>query len=82
LDGTLILNLNQLDSGTTLTAAYTRQIGKPSLIVVLENGIDLVTFETWLDDNSSAVLNIASLCESQRPGVYAAAYRCLESLFR
>jgi hypothetical protein len=50
LDGTLILNLNQLDSGTTLTAAYTRQIGKPSLIVVLENGIDLVTFEAWLDD--------------------------------
>jgi predicted Rossmann fold nucleotide-binding protein DprA/Smf involved in DNA uptake len=68
-DGTLILNLGKLDGGTALTANHARQIGKPCLIVALEEGIEPATFQDWLDENPRAVLNIASLCESPRSGL-------------
>ena len=76
-DGTLILNQGKLDGGTALTA---RQIGKPCLIVALEEGIEPATFRDWLAANHLAVLNVAGPRESQRPGVYAAAIHCLEVL--
>ena len=81
-DGTLILNLGTLDGGTALTVAHARQIGKPCLIVALEEGIEPATFREWLEANHIAVLNIAGPRESKRPGVYDAACRCLASLFR
>jgi len=81
-DGTLILNRGKLDGGTALTAAHARQIGKPCLVVALEEGIDPVTFRAWLAEHRITVLNVAGPRESQRPGVYAAAYCCLEALLR
>ncbi len=81
-DGTLILNLGALDGGTALTVAHAHQIGKPCLIVALEEGIEPTAFREWLDENHVAVLNVAGPRESKRPGVYDAACRCLESLFR
>ena len=81
-DGTLILNLGQLDGGTALTADLARQIGKPCLVVTLEAGIEPAVFQDWLDANRIAVLNVAGPRESKRPGVYAAAARCLETLLR
>ena len=81
-DGTLILNLGTLDGGTALTVALARQIGQPCLIVGLEEGIESAAFRDWLDENHIAVLNVAGPRASQRPGVYAAACRCLEALLR
>ena len=81
-DGTLILNLGVLDGGTALTADLARQIGKPCLVVALEAGIEPAAFRDWLAANAIAVLNVAGPRESQRPGVYAAAVRCLEGLLR
>jgi hypothetical protein len=81
-DGTLILNLGTLDGGTALTVAHARQIGKPCLVVALEAGIEPATFRDWLAANAITVLNVAGPRESQRPGVYAAAVRCLEGLLR
>ena len=77
-DGTLILNLGKLDGGTALTAKLAKQIGKPCLIVALEDGIAPATFRDWLEANQIAVLNIAGPRESKRPGVYDAACRCLD----
>jgi hypothetical protein len=79
-DGTLILNLSALDGGTALTAAHARQIGKPCLIVALEEGIEPAAFRDWLAANAITVLNVAGPRESQRPGVYAAACRLLDTL--
>mgnify|MGYP002397716985 CR=1 FL=1 len=81
-DGTLILNLGALDGGTALTARHAHQIGKPCLIVALEAGIEPAAFREWLAAPHIAVLNIAGPRESKRPGVYAAAVRCLEGLLR
>ena len=77
-DGTLILNLGTLDGGTALTVAHARQIGKPCLIVALEEGIEPAAFRDWLAVNHITILNVAGPRESKRPGVYAAAVRCLE----
>ena len=62
--------------------AHARQIGKPCLIVALEEGIEPAAFRAWLDRNQIAVLNVAGPRESKRPGVYEAAYCCLEALLR
>ena len=81
-DGTLILNLGPLDGGTALTADLARQIGKPCLVVALEAGIEPAVFQDWLATHHITVLNVAGPRESKRPGVYAAAVRCLEGLLR
>ena len=79
-DGTLILNLGTLDGGTALTVAHARQIGKPCLVVALEEGIEPAMFRDWLAAHHIQVLNVAGPRESKRPGVYAAAYRCFDEL--
>ena len=81
-DGTLILNLGHLDSGTALTIKLAQQIGKPCLIVALEEGVEPETFQAWLAAYQIVVLNIAGPRESKRPGVYDAACCCLEALFQ
>jgi len=81
-DGTLILNLSTLDGGTALTVAHARQIGKPCLVVALEEGIEPTTFREWRAAHHIQVLNVAGPRESKRPGVYAAAYRCLAALIQ
>lgn len=81
-DGTLILNLGELDGGTALTAAHARKIDKPCLIAALEEGIEPAQFRAWLEAHRIAVLNVAGPRESKRPGVYAAAVRCLDMLLR
>jgi hypothetical protein len=81
-DGTLILNLGKLDGGTALTVKLARQMGKPCLVVALEAGIEPAVFQDWLEANSITVLNVAGPRGSKRPGVYTAAYRCLETLLQ
>lgn len=81
-DGTLILNLGALDGGTALTADHARFIGKPCLIIALEDGIDSATFQAWLEDSHIVMLNVAGPRESKRPGMYEAAYRCLKGLLQ
>lgn len=81
-DGTLILNLGTLDGGTALTVKLARQMGKPCLMVALEDGIEPTAFQEWLDAHQIAVLNVAGPRESKRPGVYAAACRLLDTLLQ
>ena len=50
--------------------------------MALEDGIEPAAFQDWLAANAITVLNVAGPRESKRPGVYAAAYRCLEALLR
>lgn len=82
-DGTLILNLGALEGGTALTVKLAREVvGKPCRVVALEKGIDPANFRAWLETQWIAALNVAGPRESKRPGVYAAAVRCLEELLR
>ena len=52
------------------------------MIVALEAGIEPAAFRDWLAAHHIQVLNVAGPRESQRPGVYAATVRGLETLLR
>ena len=75
-----ILNPSTLDGGTALTVTPARQIGQPCRGVALEEGITPAAFRDWLAAHHIRVLNVAGPRASKRPGVYAAACRCLELL--
>jgi hypothetical protein len=82
-DGTLIINLGELAGGTLETKRYAEKIGKPVLVVQLDDGIPphaRTEFDRWLEAAQIAVLNIAGPRESMRPGIYARAYRLLDAL--
>lgn len=81
-DGTLILNRGVLEGGTALTADLARLLGKPCLIVALEEGIEIARFKKWLNEGRIAILNVAGPRESKCPGIHEEARRCLEALLR
>lgn len=73
-DGTLVLNLGELEGGTLQTVDYAQKIGKPCMVVQLDStehpDVDAVI--NWLKMHNIKTLNIAGPRESKRPGVYRA----------
>ncbi len=72
-DGTLIVNLGELDGGSLATQVFAQKRGKPHLIVALDAGVtdEIVTNAlTWLRDHAIVTLNVAGPRESKRPGIY------------
>ncbi len=72
-DGTLILNMGDLDGGTLATFKFAKQLNKPIHVVQVD---DVVEGETaavmrWLQTNKIVTLNVAGPRESKRPNVYA-----------
>jgi hypothetical protein len=82
-DGTLIVNLGDLDGGTLATQIFAQQMGKPHLVVQLDLGVtteieaDVIA---WLRQNTIKTLNIAGPRESKRPGIYQGTLAFLERL--
>ena len=82
-DGTLILNIGELDGGSLLTARCCEQLSKPHLVIQLDRDDDAEALENvarWLTANSIRVLNVAGPRESKRPGIYGAASEFLDRL--
>lgn len=82
-DGTLILNLGELDGGSLETLAHAQALGRHCLVLQLDVGPESRLIRQtldWLEAHRIAQLNIAGPRESKRPGVYAAVYRFLEAL--
>jgi len=80
-DGTLILNLGLLDGGTRATLRFATQLGKPSLLVQLDEispGDAAKLVSGWLTRENIARLNVAGPRESKRPGIYSATRELLE----
>ena len=72
-DGTLILNLGDLAGGSLLTQAFARRLGKPLLVVPLDDGVTRETAArvlAWLREHKIQTLNVAGPRETQRPGIY------------
>lgn len=72
-DGTLIVNLGELDGGSLATQAFAQQLGKPHLVVQLDSGVSAQTTAnllSWLREHTVKTLNIAGPRESKRPGIY------------
>lgn len=81
-EGTLILNLSELDGGSLKTKVFADNIHKPCMLVQLDRQDHPGTEEVvaWLRDHAIRVLNVAGPRESKRPGIYAQSYAFLKEL--
>ena len=82
-DGTLIVNLGELDGGSLATQAFAQQLGKPHLVVQLDSGVSAeitMSVISWLREHTIKTLNIAGPRESKRPGIYRLTGELLEAV--
>lgn len=79
-DGTLVLTEGAPSGGTALTAETARSLGRPLLLVDLNQRPDPDAVRDWLKLAGIRVLNIAGPRESQMPGIYRRAREFLEIL--
>ena len=84
-DGTLILNLGDLDGGTLATSKLAKHLQKPYLLVQLDSEVledDVASVISWLAQSQIKVLNVAGARESKRQGSYQLAREFLQQLFK
>jgi predicted Rossmann fold nucleotide-binding protein DprA/Smf involved in DNA uptake len=79
-DGTLILTEGEPVGGTALTVEVARELGRPLLVLDLNQPADPGSIRNWLRFNRIQTLNIAGPRESQLPGIYRRARELLENL--
>ena len=81
-DGTLILTRGAVRGGTSLTRALAMRMGKPYLVVQLDETASVAEVQRWIESKGLRVLNIAGPRESQQPGIYAAVVKFLPAVLR
>lgn len=69
-DGTLILNVGELDGGTAYTVEIAKQSDKPFLVVPLDESPEHQVVIDWIKQNNIHVLNVAGPREEGRPGIH------------
>lgn len=85
-DATLIINVGELDGGTLQTQQFAERMGKPHLVVQLDQRTpdeSAGLINEWLVAGNLSTLNVAGPREEKRPGIYALTLsvldRCLAS---
>lgn len=82
-DGTLIVNLGELDGGTLQTRRFAESMRRPIFVIAAGPGVEpdvVYRVRDWIAENSIATLNVAGPRESKRPGIYRCTYDLLEAL--
>ena len=82
-DGTLIVNVGELDGGSLATQVFAQQLGKPYLVVQLDRGVTVdVAFSIlgWLREHRVKTLNVAGPRESKRPGIHRLTLELLDAV--
>jgi hypothetical protein len=85
-DGTLIVNLGELDGGTLLTFRFAEKANKPCLVIqaIQADGKECMNqsaqLNDWLHEHRIVTLNVAGPRESKRPGIYRATMNLLCAL--
>lgn len=79
-DGTLILNTGKLEGGTALTELFAKELGKPCLVLDLDNLPEKTVIHHWLITYKIRILNIAGPRASKRPGIYDKTRKILSQL--
>lgn len=69
-DGTLILTVGAPTGGTTLTRTHAETIGKPCLVIDLNQKPNPATVLDWIRTYSIQILNIAGPRASQQPKIH------------
>lgn len=76
-DATLVIVREGPDCGTELTVRTARHLNKPLLVVDLDKANARDAALAWLRGRRPSVINIAGPRESERPGIYQAAFAFL-----
>ncbi len=80
-DATLVLNTGDLDGGTLQTVRFAQSLGKPHLVVQLDEGTPEASAKVvtaWLAKGMFVTINIAGPREEKRPGISALVAAVLE----
>ncbi len=80
-DGTLLLYLNNPDSGTLITETFCKTNNKPFLHIKLDKQQNIIVVSSWIANNKISTLNIAGPRESNESGVYSSTFKFLKNLF-
>ena len=80
-DGTLIVTRGAPVGGTALTIEFAKELGKPCLVLDLDDRPTAVVVRVWALENKVRLLNVAGPRESRNPGVYAASAAFFHHLF-
>lgn len=81
--GTLIVNVGALEGGTHATLQFARRLGKPCLVVQLDNGVApeaIAGALAWLRAHAIQTLNIAGPREGRRPSIHRTTLALLEAM--
>lgn len=81
-DGTLVLNVGPLSDGTLATIGFAKELGKPYLVIQIDDGVDVAAIIAWVSQSAVHALNVAGPRESKRPGIYAQVLPLLARVFR
>ena len=79
-DGTLVLNRGTPTEGTAFTIATAARLGRPCLVLDLDERPAESAVCAWATDHGIRVLNIAGPRESKCPGIYEEASQLLRKL--
>ncbi len=77
-DGTLVLTRGVPTGGTALTIGIARRLGKPCLVLDLEQKPNVSQAWTWMEEHRIRMLNVAGPRESNAPGIHDEAKRFLQ----
>jgi hypothetical protein len=80
-DGTLVLTRGRPAGGTRLTIAVAKRLGKPCLVIDLNQSIDSAAIKKWLEKHRTSILNVAGSRESEMPGIGTQAANLFYQLF-
>jgi hypothetical protein len=76
-DGTLVLNVGPVSSGTSYTIKMAKKHKRPILVVQLDKEIQMEAVLDWLATNRIKVLNVAGPRESKIQGIHERAVQFL-----
>ena len=80
-DGTLVVTKGPPVGGTALTIEHAQSLGKPCLVLDLNDRPTATVVRVWALENKVRILNVAGPRESRNPGIYAAATTFFHHLF-
>lgn len=80
-DGVLILTRGEPSGGTRLGLEHAQRLGKPVLVIDLNQPFDVASVRNWLVAHRIRQLGVGGPREGQHPGIYQAAMKFLTTLF-
>jgi hypothetical protein len=81
-EGTLVINMGRLSSGTLYTVQKATALKKPFLVVQVDQEMDRGVINEWLEEHDIQILNIAGPRQSKYPDIYLKTKKLLMGLLR